>query len=73
MDRDEDGAQLAEEVSQYLAGQALMDRFVAALKDELMDPARELFGDRAVPWIASTLRTTAELLERMGDGGRFGA
>ena len=53
------------ELEDLLRAQALTDRVVAVVCDELMTPARELFGDRAVPWIASTLRTTADVLERL--------
>jgi hypothetical protein len=59
---------LAAEVEELLAGHALAARLADVLAAEVLTPARELFGDRAVPWIAGTLRTTAEVLERMGDG-----
>jgi hypothetical protein len=45
--------------------QALAARLVDLLHVELFAPARELFGDRATAWIASTLRTTAAVLERI--------
>jgi hypothetical protein len=58
------------ELENLLASQALATRLVDLLHVELFAPARELFGDRATPWIASTLRTTAEVLERLDSGGR---
>jgi hypothetical protein len=61
---------LDRELADLLRAQALTDRVVAVVCDELMTPARELFGDRAVSWIASTLRMTAEVLDRLDPGGR---
>jgi hypothetical protein len=64
--REPDAEDLAREAEEFLRGQALVDRFVELLREELMRPAKELFGqERAVPWLAHTLRTTAELLERI--------
>jgi hypothetical protein len=53
------------ELKDLLAGQALAARLVEVLDAEVFGPARKLFGDRAAPWIASTLRTTANMLERV--------
>jgi hypothetical protein len=60
---------LDRELEDLLASQALAARLVDLLHVELFTPARELFGDRATPWIASTLRTTADVLERLDPGG----
>jgi hypothetical protein len=64
---------LDQELEDLLRAQALAGRLVEVLSAEVFGPARELFGPRAATWVAGTLRTTAELLERMGDGGRLGA
>ena len=73
MTQPDDVARLVAEAEDLLRGHALAARLAEVLGRELLAPAQELFGDRAVPWIAHTLRTTAELLERMGDAGRLGA
>jgi hypothetical protein len=70
----DDGAQLVAEAEDLLRGHALARRLAELLGQELLGPAQELFGsDRAIPWIVSTLRSTAELLEHVGDAGRFEA
>jgi len=53
------------ELQDLLTSHDLATRLASVLHAEVMQPARELFGDRAAPWIASTLRTTADVLERL--------
>jgi hypothetical protein len=61
---------LNRELHQLVASQELATRLVDVLHREVMGPARDLFGDRATAWVASTLRTTAAVLERLDLGGR---
>jgi hypothetical protein len=61
----DDAAGLDEELDELLSAHDLAGRLVDVIEFELFDPARVLFGDRAVPWIASTLRATAAMLERL--------
>jgi len=63
---------LDQELADLVCAQALAGRLVDVLDAEVFGPARELFGPRAPAWIAGTLRTTAELLERVSDADRFG-
>jgi GMP synthase PP-ATPase subunit len=65
----DDAAALDAELAELLSAHDLAGRLVDILDFELLTPARTLFGDRAVPWIASTLRTTADLLERLDPPG----
>jgi hypothetical protein len=53
------------ELAQLLRGQEVARLLSDVIYREVMAPAHELFGDRATPWIASTLRTTADVLERL--------
>ena len=53
------------ELRDLLVGHALAERFAAVIGDELLPAARELFGDRATAWVVATLRTTADVLERL--------
>jgi hypothetical protein len=61
---------LDREAEEFFRGTELSQRLVDTVFRELMTPARELFGDGIVPWIASTLRMTADVLERLDPGGR---
>jgi hypothetical protein len=61
---------LDREIEQLLRSDVLVRNLVNALNDTVFTEARRLFGDRAAPWIASTLRTTADVLERLDPGGR---
>jgi hypothetical protein len=56
---------LDDELADLLASHDLAGRLVDVIEFEIFEPARTMFGDRAVPWIASTLRATADLLERL--------
>jgi hypothetical protein len=56
---------LEQELDELLASHDLAGRLVDILEFELLTPARTLLGDRAVPWITSTLRATAAMLERV--------
>jgi hypothetical protein len=60
----DDHTGLMAEMEELLKGHALARRLAQVVHAKLLSPARELLGDRAVPWIAATLRTTAEVLER---------
>jgi GMP synthase PP-ATPase subunit len=60
-----DDAGLEQELDELLSAHDLAGRLVDVIEFEVMEPARTLFGDRAVPWIASTLRATAAMLERL--------
>jgi hypothetical protein len=64
----DDVAGLVAEAEALLRGQAVARRLAELIQAEVIEPARELFGDRATPWSASTLRTTADVLERLDLG-----
>jgi hypothetical protein len=61
---------LAPELEELLRGHALAARLADVLAVEVLTPARELLGSRALPWVVAVLRTTAEVLERLDPGGR---
>lgn len=56
---------LDREVVELLESADFAKHFADIVYRELMEPAKLLFGDRAVPFVASTLRTTADVLERL--------
>jgi hypothetical protein len=60
---------LERELGQLVASHELATKLVEVLHREVMEPARDLFGDRATAWVASTLRTTAAVLERLDPCG----
>jgi hypothetical protein len=49
-----------------LALEEVPERLVDIISYELFDTARAHFGNRAIPWIAETLRATADLIEKLG-------
>jgi hypothetical protein len=61
----DDAAGLDDELDALLSAHDLAGRLVDILEFEVFTPARDLFGDRATPWIASVLQTTAALIERL--------
>ena len=54
-----------QEAAELLASADFARHFADVVHREVMEPAKLLFGDRATPWIASTLRMTADVLERL--------
>jgi hypothetical protein len=56
---------LDDELDQLLTEHDVAGRLVDILSFEVFEPARTLMGDGAIPWIASTLRTTAAMIERL--------
>jgi hypothetical protein len=61
----DDAAGLDDELEDLLDAHDVASRLVDILSFEVFDPARNLFGDRAAPWIASVLRTTASMIEHL--------
>ena len=61
----DDPAGLDEELDALLDAHDVAGRLVDIIDFEVLGPACDLFGDRAAPWIASVLRTTASMIERL--------
>ena len=61
----DDAVGLDDELDALLTEHDVAGRLVDILSFEVFEPARTLMGDRAPAWIASTLRTTAAMLERL--------